>query len=74
MAARVPGHDNDNYYVHCIYHSEQTASLHMTPYGFHCFGCGVGGSKVNFVIDAMRYRTNESVKQFFAAALKVCKE
>lgn len=75
MAARGSRFNvHNDFYVHCIYHPERTASLHMTPKGFQCFGCGMTGGRVRFVIDAMQLRTHKAVKQFFAAAASVCME
>ena len=39
-------------YILCPFHHEKTASLKLYPKGFHCFGCGAGGSVIDF---AMRY-------------------
>ena len=39
-------------YILCPFHNEKTASLKLYPKGFHCFGCGAGGSVIDF---AMRY-------------------
>jgi hypothetical protein len=74
MANQKPRPGGDEYYVHCFYHPERTASLHLMPYGFHCFGCSVNGTKLDFVIDMKRLRTSREVKQFFATASKLCKE
>ncbi len=37
----------------CPFHSERTPSFHVTPEkGFyHCFGCGVGGTAITFVME-----------------------
>lgn len=74
MAARKPRESGDEYYIHCLYHPERTASLHLISYGFHCFGCGINGTKLDFVIDTKRLRASKEVKQFFATASEVCKE
>ena len=39
-------------YICCPFHKEKTASLKIYPGngGWHCFGCGAGGSVINFVM------------------------
>lgn len=74
MATRKPRPNGDEYYIHCLYHPEKTASLHLVSYGFHCFGCGINGTKLNFAVDLRRLRTSREVKQFFATASEMCKE
>lgn len=74
MAAWQPKPSGDEYYIHCPYHIEKTASLHLSPYGFHCFGCSATGNKVTLVVKMQRLRTSREVKQFFAAASELCKE
>lgn len=38
-------------FVRCPFHAERTASLKLYPDGgFHCFGCGAGGSSIDFVM------------------------
>ncbi len=36
----------------CPFHREKTASFVVTPHRglFHCFGCGVGGDAIGFVV------------------------
>ncbi len=38
-------------YIKCPFHHEKTASLKLYPgtRGWHCFGCGAGGSVIDFV-------------------------
>jgi len=74
MATKKPRPSGDEYYIHCAYHPERTASLHLVSYGFHCFGCGITGTKLEFVVDMKRIRTAHEVKQFFAPASELCKE
>lgn len=40
-------------YISCPFHTEKTASLKLYPDsgGWHCFGCGRGGSIVDFVME-----------------------
>ena len=41
-----------NYMGLCPFHNEKTPSFSVSPTKgiFHCFGCGVGGSVINFVM------------------------
>jgi DNA primase len=41
-----------NYWARCPFHQEKTASFSVNPSKqiYHCFGCGVGGNVVNFVM------------------------
>lgn len=45
-------HPNRAGYICCPFHNEKTASmkLYSGQRGFHCFGCGVGGSVIDFVM------------------------
>ena len=38
----------------CPFHSEKTASFKITPAKkvWHCFGCGKGGSVIDFIMEA----------------------
>lgn len=37
-------------FIHCPFHSEKTASLKVYQDSFHCYGCGAGGSQIDFVM------------------------
>ena len=37
-------------YIRCPFHAEKTASLKLFDDGFRCFGCGAGGSVIDFVM------------------------
>ena len=41
-----------NYMGLCPFHNEKTPSFSVSPQKgiFHCFGCGVGGTVINFVM------------------------
>lgn len=63
-------HPNRNMYICCPFHTEKTASLKLYPNGsWHCFGCGRGGSSIDFAmalynlspLDAVR-RLNEDFR------------
>ena len=43
---------NRSGYICCPFHNEKTASLKIYPGsgGWHCFGCGKGGSVIDFVM------------------------
>ena len=43
---------NRSWYICCPFHNEHTASLKFFPDGgWHCFGCGRGGSSIDFVME-----------------------
>jgi DNA primase len=49
-AARYYGFEpNRAGYICCPFHRERTPSLKLYPDGFHCYGCGAGGSVIDFV-------------------------
>ena len=54
--AESQGHDlkkeGNDYVMCCPFHEEQTASMKITPSNnlFHCFGCGAGGSVIDWVM------------------------
>lgn len=37
-------------YICCPFHGEKTASLKLHKSGWYCYGCGVGGSVIDFVM------------------------
>lgn len=53
-----------NYKGLCPFHSEKTPSFMVSPDKqiFHCFGCGVGGNIVNFVMKYENLSFHESLK------------
>lgn len=36
-------------FIRCPFHTEKTASLKLYDRSFHCYGCGAGGSVIDFV-------------------------
>ena len=51
-AERYGFHPNRSGYIHCPFHSERTPSLKLFPDGgWKCFGCGAGGSVIDFVMN-----------------------
>ena len=49
-AARFYGHTpNRSGFIRCPFHMERTPSLRLYERTFHCFGCGTGGSVIDFV-------------------------
>lgn len=53
-----------NYKAHCPFHSEKTPSFMVSPSKqiFHCFGCGVGGDVVTFLMKHENLSFNEAIK------------
>lgn len=51
-AERYGFHPNRTGYICCPFHGEKTASLKLYggQGGWHCFGCGAGGSVIDFVM------------------------
>ena len=60
------------YFGNCPFHREKTASFAVTPDKqiFHCFGCGVGGNVISFVMKAENLGFKESV-EFLAERAKL---
>jgi DNA primase len=53
-----------NYKALCPFHSEKTPSFMVSPSKqiFHCFGCGVGGDVVTFLMKHENISFNEAIK------------
>ena len=53
-----------NYFGLCPFHGEKTASFSVSPRKqiFYCFGCGVGGSVIDFVMQYENYSFQEAIK------------
>jgi len=54
-----------NYWARCPFHDEKTASFSVSAKKqiYHCFGCGVGGNVINFVMDYEKLTFIEAVKE-----------
>ena len=57
-------------YALCPFHNEKTPSFTISPqFGlFHCFGCGVSGDVIGFVMRFDRLRFPEAVRKLAARA------
>ncbi len=52
------------YVSRCIFHSERTPSLSLTPgRGFHCFGCGASGDAIRFLMLAEKIDFPSAVRK-----------
>lgn len=54
----------------CPFHSEKTPSFVVTPHRglFHCFGCGLGGDVIGFLVRYDRVSFPEAVRMLAARA------
>ncbi len=54
-----------SYKGHCPFHKEKTPSFHVIPKKgiFHCFGCGAGGSVIDFVMRAERLEFPDALRK-----------
>ena len=54
-----------NYKANCPFHGEKTASFVVSPSKqiFHCFGCGVGGDSIKFVMDYEKLNYPEAIEK-----------
>jgi len=59
----------------CPFHSERTPSFHVSPerQTYHCFGCGAGGTAINFVMVTEKLEFPEAVR-FLAKRLGITVE
>lgn len=64
-AAELYGfHPNRAGYICCPFHNEKTASLKLyDDGGWHCFGCGAGGSSIDFTARLQELSPVEAVKR-----------
>ncbi len=54
-----------NYFGICPFHHEKTASFSVSPAKgiYHCFGCGVGGSAINFLMEYEKISFVEAIQR-----------
>jgi len=54
----------------CPFHQERTPSFVVTPHRglFHCFGCGIGGDAIGFLVRYDRVSFPEAVRLLAARA------
>jgi DNA primase len=54
-----------NYKANCPFHGEKTPSFVVSPSKqiFHCFGCGVGGDAIKFVMDYEKLSYPETIEK-----------
>lgn len=48
-------------FIRCPFHREKTASLKVYKDHWHCFGCGAGGSVIDFVMNLFHLRFSAAV-------------
>jgi len=54
-----------NYKANCPFHGEKTASFVVSPTKqiYHCFGCGVGGDAIKFVMEIEKLNYPEAIEK-----------
>ncbi len=54
-----------NYKCNCPFHGEKTPSFNVSPQKqiYHCFGCGVGGDAIKFVMDYEKLSYPEAIEK-----------
>ena len=62
LPLKKKGHE---YTACCPFHSEKTPSFSVSPSKqfYHCFGCGVNGSAISFLMEYEHYDFIEAVEQ-----------
>ena len=61
VAARYGFEPNRAGFIACPFHDEHTPSLKIYPHGWKCFGCGLGGSVVDFVMQLYRLDFKQAI-------------
>jgi len=61
----TPTKKGKGYVINCPFHEEKTPSLSITPENnlWHCFGCGKGGSVIDFVMEMEHLDFREAVEK-----------
>ena len=62
IADRYGYQPNRGGYIPCPFHAEKTASLKLHKSGWYCYGCGKGGSVIDFVMLHESYSFAQAVK------------
>ena len=62
VAALYGYQPNRGGYICCPFHGEKTASLKLHKSGWYCYGCGVGGSVIDFVMRHEECSFHDAVK------------
>jgi len=59
-----------NLWANCPFHDEKTPSFSVSPSKqiYHCFGCGVGGNVLNFVMEYSKLSFPEALRELAARA------
>ncbi|WP_456431717.1 DNA primase [Nitratifractor sp.] len=57
-----------NYKCNCPFHGEKTPSFNVNPQRqiFHCFGCGIGGDAIKFVMEYEKLSYPEAIEKLAA--------
>ncbi len=57
-----------NYKCNCPFHDEKTPSFNVNPQRqiFHCFGCGIGGDAIKFVMEYEKLSYPEAIEKIAA--------
>ena len=74
IAAEYGFTPNRNDYIRCPFHSEKTASMRLYKQSFYCFGCGIGGDIIKFIMKLFDLSAIEAAKKIntdFALCLDV---
>ena len=58
-----------NYKANCPFHGEKTPSFVVSPQKqiFHCFGCGIGGDSIKFVMEYEKLSYPEAIEKLASA-------
>lgn len=64
--------ENGRYLLNCLFHKDLSASLviYEKTLSYHCYGCGCGGDKFNFV-ERFFKRNSKRAKAFFKKHFRI---